>query len=182
MKIYTKGGDKGTTSLFGGKRVSKKDLQIEAYGTVDELNAHIGALISEVLKAEPRQELMGFQSILFDVGSHLASDGTADKYLPELKDSLIDNLESRMDEMTAKLPELKSFILPGGNKRVALTHICRTVCRRAERRVVHLSEQNSNDSIAWCVRYLNRLSDYFFVLARYLMLLDGVDEVKWNPK
>ena len=84
--------------------------------------------------------------------------------------------------MTAKLPELKSFILPGGNKRVAQTHICRTVCRRAERRVVHLLDQNSNDNLAWCLRYLNRLSDYFFVLARYLMLLDGVDEVKWNPK
>ena len=182
MKIYTKGGDKGTTSLFGGKRVSKKDLQIEAYGTVDELNSYIGALISEVQEEQPIKDLMGLQSILFDIGSHLASDGTSDKYLPELQDSLIDHLEKRMDEMTAKLPELKSFILPGGNKRVAQTHICRTVCRRAERRVVHLLDQNSNDNLAWCLRYLNRLSDYFFVLARYLMLLDGVDEVKWNPK
>jgi cob(I)alamin adenosyltransferase len=182
MKIYTKGGDKGTTSLFGGKRVSKKDLQIEAYGTVDELNAHIGAIIAEVSESEPRQDMMRFQSILFDIGSHLASDGTADKYLPELKEELIEYLETRMDAMTAKLPELKSFILPGGNKRVALTHICRTVCRRAERRVVHLSENNPNDNISWCLRYLNRLSDYFFVLSRYLMLLDGVDEVKWNPK
>ena len=182
MKVYTKGGDTGDTSLFGGKRVSKKNLQIEAYGTVDELNSFIGALISEVKEPEPLKDLMSLQSTLFDIGSHLASDGTSDKYLPELQDTLISHLESRMDEMTAKLPELKSFILPGGNKRVALTHICRTICRRAERRVVHLLEQNPNDNLKWCLRYLNRLSDYFFVLARYLMLYDGVDEVKWNPK
>ena len=126
MKIYTKGGDKGSTSLFGGKRVSKKDLQIEAYGTVDELNTFIGALIAEVTEKQPLADLMGFQSLLFDIGSHLASDGTADKYLPLLEDTHIEHLEKRMDEMTAQLPELKSFILPGGNKRVAMTPVSYT--------------------------------------------------------
>lgn len=179
MKIYTKTGDKGRTALFGGKRVSKDDIQIEAYGTVDELNSNLGLLIAH-LTHDDSLFLKKNQAILFDLGSHLASDGTADKFLPALSESIVTALENEIDNMTSKLPELKSFILPGGNARIAQAHICRTVCRRAERRVVSLAEVNSVEKLI--ITYLNRLSDYFFVLARKLSLEDGIDEVKWNPK
>ena len=182
MKIYTKTGDKGTTALFGGKRVDKDDIQIEAYGTVDELNSYLGSLISLV---EPLTDIVAHlkktQAILFDIGSHLASDGTADKYLPALDPQNIVALETAMDNMTSQLPELKSFILPGGNQRIAQAHICRTVCRRAERRIIALSK-HTEASTNEIVKYVNRLSDYFFVLARYISLKDGIDEIKWNPK
>jgi len=180
MKIYTKAGDKGSTSLFGGKKVSKGDAQIDAYGTVDELNTFIGLLISKVVTPEALSTLKKTQSILFDVGSHLASDGTATSYLPQLDPDTITHLENEMDNMNAALPELKSFILPGGNDRIATAHICRTICRRAERRVVSLQELTEIDS--YIIKYLNRLSDYFFVLARKIALDDNIDEVKWNPK
>lgn len=180
MKIYTKTGDKGSTSLFGGKRVSKHDAQIEAYGTVDELNAFIGLLIAKITDPEDRILLKKTQATLFDIGSHLASDGTADSFLPKLKAEDVTALEVAMDNHNSKLPELKSFILPGGNETIANTHICRTICRRAERRVVGLAEQAGDyQSI---IIYLNRLSDYFFVLARKVTLEAGIDEIKWNPK
>jgi len=182
MKIYTKTGDKGTTALFGGKRVSKDDIQIEAYGTVDELNSLIGSLISLIDPLEGTQLLKKVQAILFDIGSHLASDGTADKYLPSLDEDNIKTLENAMDNMTSQLPELKSFILPGGNQRIASAHVCRTVCRRAERRIISLAKLNENNSLDGIIKYVNRLSDYFFVLARALALTDGIDEVRWNPK
>ena len=120
------------------------------------------------------------QSILFDIGSHLASDGKADDYLPALDNTHIQVLEDEMDRMDAELPALKTFILPGGNQRISVAHVCRTVCRRAERRVVSLTKHKEVDSFIKV--YLNRLSDYFFVLARYLAKIDGIDEVKWNPK
>lgn len=179
MKIYTKTGDKGKTALFGGKRVSKNDIQIEAYGTVDELNSQLGLLIS-YLPSKDSELPKKIQAILFDLGSHLASDGTADKFLPQLNHNLVTDIEDEIDNMTSRLPALKSFILPGGNARIAQAHVCRTICRRAERRVVSLAEIADIQEII--IVYLNRLSDYFFVLARHLSLLDGVDEVKWNPK
>lgn len=179
MKIYTKTGDKGTTALFGGKRVNKDDIRIEAYGTVDELNANIGLLIGKLNESESTL-LKQVQAVLFDLGSHLASDGTADKFLPQLSEDIVTVLEKTIDKLTASLPKLKSFILPGGNSRIAQAHICRTVCRRAERRVVSLSEIAEVEQLI--VKYLNRLSDYFFVFARHLALEDGIDEVKWNPK
>lgn len=186
MKIYTKGGDTGGTALFGGKRVDKDDIQIEAYGTIDELNSFIGTLIATLDNdpklSEDHQLVKTIQAILFDIGSHLASDGTADKYLPVLEESLIEDLEKAIDRMTALLPPLKSFILPGGNARIAAAHICRTVCRRAERRIVTLSQHAESTSLSFIIKYVNRLSDYFFVLSRLISLHDGIDEVKWNPK
>lgn len=180
MKIYTKTGDEGRTALFGGKRVRKDDVQIEAYGTVDELNSFLGLLISHVEDIDEVLLLKKVQSILFDIGSHLASDGTAEKFLPVLNSQIVTDLEEAIDGMTQKLPQLKSFILPGGNARIAHTHTCRTVCRRAERRVITLKEQMELEPLI--IIYLNRLSDYFFVLSRYISMLDGIDEVKWNPK
>ncbi len=180
MKIYTKGGDKGQTSLFGGSRVSKDDVQIESYGTVDELNTFIGLLINDIDEASQNTFLKSTQAILFDIGSHLASDGKAAEYLPKLEEKIVEQVETHIDTLTSHLPELKSFIMPGGNERIARAHVCRTVSRRAERRVVSLSGLRELNPII--VTYLNRLSDYFFVLARTLSLWDGVDEVKWNPK
>jgi len=180
MKIYTKTGDKGQTALFGGTRVGKDNIQIEAYGTVDELNAHLGFLISQIQEEDLLKVLMPIQSILFDLGSHLASDGKADEYLPELDDKLVLVLENEIDRHAQALPELKNFVMPGGNQRIAASHICRTVCRRAERRVITLSDHKNIPQII--IIYLNRLSDYFFSLSRYLCVLDNVDEVKWNPK
>jgi len=146
MKIYTKKGDKGKTSLFGGKRVSKDDAQIESYGTVDELNSFIGILLSQIEDIQESSLLKKTQAILFDIGSHLSSDGTAEKYLPNLPKKAIEELEIRMDKMTEELPELKSFILPGGNQRIAAAHVCRTICRRAERRVVTLNYHQNIDA------------------------------------
>ena len=180
MKIYTKTGDQGQTSLFGGKRVDKHDIQIEAYGTVDELNSAIGLLLSKVEDTSLEDTLKAVQSILFDIGSHLASDGTATSFLPEIKAELSIQLEEDIDRMNTELPKLTSFILPGGNERIATCHLARTICRRAERRVVALGQAvDLNPSL---LIYLNRLSDHLFVAARYLAMLDGIDEVKWNAK
>jgi cob(I)alamin adenosyltransferase len=180
MKIYTKTGDKGTTALFGGTRVNKDHVQIEAYGTVDELNSQLGLLISQISEQDILEVLMPIQSILFDLGSHLASDGKSDDYLPILSDDLALTLENEIDRHSLELPQLKNFVMPGGNQRIAISHICRTVCRRAERRVISLTEHKEIPQII--IIYLNRLSDYFFSLSRYLCVLDNVDEVKWNPK
>ena len=180
MKIYTKTGDKGSTALFGGTRVNKDHVQIEAYGTVDELNSQLGFLISQISEQDILEVLMPIQSILFDLGSHLASDGKADDYLPKLSDDLALTLENEIDRHSIELPELKNFVMPGGNQRISASHICRTVCRRAERRVISLTEHKEIPQII--IFYLNRLSDYFFSLSRYLCVLDNVDEVKWNPK
>ena len=180
MKIYTKTGDKGQTSLFGGTKVSKDNIQIESYGTVDELNSHIGSVINMLSDPSSVSLLKRVQSILFDIGSHLASDGKMPEYLPEIKDNIVNQLEEAIDQMDANLEPLKTFILPGGNEAIARIHICRTVCRRAERRVVTYDQLQALNPLL--IQYLNRLSDYFFVLARYQAKLDGVDETKWNPK
>lgn len=168
------------TSLFGGTKISKNDSRIEAYGTIDELNSNIGLLLSLINEEAISDFLESIQSLLFDIGSHLASDGTADKYLPELNTEMVNALEKTIDNYTEVLPELKSFIMPRGNQRIAQSHICRTVCRRAERRVVLSAASYPVEE--YIIIFLNRLSDYFFVLARYLGHLDGIGEDKWIAK
>ena len=179
MKIYTRKGDDGHTSLIGGSRVPKYDLRIEAYGTVDELNAHLG-LIREDLTAESfRPILKTIQDTLFVVGSLLAHDPLDTSFKPpELKQASVDLLESSIDEMNETLPELKNFVLPGGNLANARAHIARCVCRRAERRVVELQSHAPVDPLI--IRYLNRLSDWLFVLSRALTYLTGATEVVWK--
>ncbi|MEJ2003432.1 MAG: cob(I)yrinic acid a,c-diamide adenosyltransferase [Cyclobacteriaceae bacterium] len=180
MKIYTKTGDSGTTGLFGGKRVSKSDLRIEAYGTVDELNSNIGLLRDHDSASEHKQFLLRIQKNLFVIGSILAAEPGNEKVkVPELPDDEVSVLEKAMDEMDAELPPMRNFVLPGGHMAVSQTHITRCVCRRAERRVVALFDHEKGEDKV--IHYLNRLSDYFFVLARYLTLKLGVEETPWIP-
>jgi cob(I)alamin adenosyltransferase len=180
MKIYTRKGDKGQTSLFGGTRLPKAHIRIEAYGTVDELNSQLGVVMGYIEDAELLIYLQGIQSRLFDIGAILAADPSKDNlFLPELKDDVIEEMEAAIDRMNEELPELKHFILPSGNVILAQCHVARTVCRRAERAVVRLAEVESVPEII--IRYLNRLSDYLFVLARYLGKQFDVPEVKWIP-
>ncbi len=180
MKIYTKTGDAGQTGLFGGSRVSKSHIRVEAYGTVDELNAFIG-LLHDSLSEEPVRELLRqIQHRLFSIGATLAADPTGPPLPPDLRPHDIALLEEAIDTMTQTLPPLRHFILPGGFPTVSLAHVCRTVCRRAERIVVALHEQEAVPEEV--LQYLNRLSDYFFVLARYLGHLAGADEIKWTPR
>ncbi|MEL6190970.1 MAG: cob(I)yrinic acid a,c-diamide adenosyltransferase [Bacteroidota bacterium] len=180
MKIYTGKGDEGYTSLLGGNRVSKDDLQIEAYGTVDELNSWIGMLAVEPLLITYKSILQNIQHRLFDIGSILAKGDRASLMnLPSINEEHIQILEDAMDGMTAALPELTSFILPGSGKVNAKTHIGRTVCRRAERRVVAMNQFESIDSLI--LIYLNRLSDFLFVLGRMATHLAEEEEVKWSP-
>jgi len=181
MKIYTRHGDKGETGLLGGKRVPKNDARIEAYGTVDELNAHLGLLRDSISHAATILRIQEVQSILFLVGSYLAVDpdeGTSFK-LPDWPDKMTAHLEHDIDAMTAELPELRNFILPGGDSAASQCHIARCVCRRAERAVVALPK---HDPV--CLRsieYLNRLSDYLFTLSRYLTKINNGRETLWNP-
>ncbi|MEP7197759.1 MAG: cob(I)yrinic acid a,c-diamide adenosyltransferase [Saprospiraceae bacterium] len=180
MKIYTKTGDKGTTALFGGKRLSKDDIRVEAYGTVDELNSNLGLLIANVIEVSILTELSKIQNELFVLGSHLASDPSKlNLKLPELKAKNILDLENSIDQMDKQIPELRFFILPAGSIAIAQAHICRTVCRRAERRVVSLSKVEEIDE--QIIVYLNRLSDYLFTLCRYISHLAKVAEVPWKP-
>ncbi|MGL4631373.1 MAG: cob(I)yrinic acid a,c-diamide adenosyltransferase [Leadbetterella sp.] len=179
-KIYTKTGDKGYTSLVDGKRISKSDLRIEAYGTVDELNAHIG-LLNDLQKGEWSELILKIQHELFVIGSHLANDNEdMKKHLPTFTTELEGEIENTIDTYTLLLPPLKNFILPGGNILISQTHICRTVTRRAERCIIRLKGETNAD--CYEVRLLNRLSDYFFVLGRYIGNSQGVEPILWNPK
>ncbi|MBV6653397.1 MAG: cob(I)yrinic acid a,c-diamide adenosyltransferase [Mameliella sp.] len=180
FKIYTKTGDAGTTGLFGGKRLPKNHLRIEAYGTVDELNAHIGMVRDQLSEANVRTLLKSIQDRLFTIGANLASDPDKDMAVPDILPEDIETLEQAMDEMDTVLPELKNFILPGGHMAVSSAHIARCVCRRAERLVVALSQDSWVEPVV--LKYLNRLSDYLFVLGRYIGQLKGVDEVAWAPR
>jgi cob(I)alamin adenosyltransferase len=181
MKIYTRKGDEGTTSLIGGTRVPKHHLRIETYGTVDELNSWIGLLRDHVAGASHRESLVSIQDRLFVIGSHLANDPeTSRMQLPALLEADVDALEKAMDRMEETLPEMKNFVLPGGHPVVSYCHVARCVCRRAERWTVHLKEVAPVDPII--LRYLNRLSDYLFVLARQLGQELGVQETPWIPK
>src|SRR5581483_734967 len=181
IRIYTKTGDKGQTSLLGGTRVPKHHIRIEAYGTVDELNSWIGLLRDGVSDEHIKAVLIDTQDRLFTVGSSLASDPEKSKMkIPHLAESDITMLEKEIDTMDDVLPEMKSFVLPGGHELVSRCHIARCVCRRAERRVIHLAENEKVDEII--VRYLNRLSDYLFMLARKLTHDLKATEVPWKPK
>ena len=180
MKIYTKQGDKGTTSLLGGTKISKAHIQIESYGNVDELNSHIGLLRDSVSKNH-QKDLIKIQDRLFTIGSLLANDGKKSKIkLPKINPEDIQFLENKIDSMFASLPEMRSFVLPGGHPIVSYCHISRCVCRRAERSVVHLSEKIEVDENS--IIYLNRLSDYLFALARKLSQELCVEEIPWIPK
>ena len=172
--IYTKTGDKGTTSLVGGSRVSKDDARGEAYGTVDELNSHIGLLAEMMRQMEGGyyDELKAVQHNLFTLQTLLATeDSEIYSKLPQLAEEEVEMLERQIDILTDMLPKLQNFVIAGGNMTGAQCHVCRTVCRRAERRVVTLARQAHVDDVL--MRYLNRLSDYLFVLARRAVVADG---------
>lgn len=186
MKIYTGGGDRGKTSLFSGERVAKSDERVEAYGEVDELNAVIGALAASLPPElqDAREALFGIQKDLLTVGALLATTPDAPHFasLARISPERIEALEEAMDRMDAGLAPLKSFILPGGSMPAAWAHVARTVCRRVERKVVHLAgaDQLIENGLDEMLVYLNRLSDYFFVLARYCNHLAGVEDVIWR--
>jgi cob(I)alamin adenosyltransferase len=180
MKIYTKKGDKGLTSLIGGVKVSKSNLRINSYGTVDELNSFIGVVIDSYREEHAASVLYNIQNLLFTIGSHLASDPVKSKMkLPSITEDHVSALEKEMDRMNEILPPLTHFILPGGNLPSSYCHVARTVCRRAERLVVELSESEPVEPII--IKYLNRLSDYLFVLARQISFSAGAEEIKWMP-
>jgi len=179
VKIYTRKGDKGSTGLFGGTKVSKGHIRIDSYGSVDELNAYVGYVQAFISDPILKEEILSIQNHLFVIGSLLASDGTHhETTLPNLEASSVLKLESLIDQIEQELPELKSFILPGGNEHVAICHITRSVCRRAERNVVRLSETAKVDAVI--IRYLNRLSDFLFVLSRKIAKDEGSTEVIWK--
>lgn len=195
FKIYTKTGDKGETSLYGGKRVKKTHARIEAYGTIDELNSHIGLLLGMLAQNEAfaneeltphdqqlimtaAKDLLQVQNQLFNVGSVLATPEEKKDTVKPISSTLTDLLEVHMDEMDKVLEPLSSFILPGGSSLIGQAHVCRTVCRRAERRVVELQQQVEIDRVL--LQFLNRLSDYFFILSRYIARVEGVEDVKWE--
>lgn len=182
MKVYTKTGDKGKTSLFGGKRVFKNDLQIESYGNLDELNSWMGMLRDSTSSEEEKEFIIEIQENLFTIGSYLAADpGKKEKLkLPPLSENWILKLENSMDEMDENLEPMQFFILPGGHVSVSNCHIARTVCRRAERSIVALKSEDLD--IDFSKRYVNRLSDYLFVLSRKWMVDFQVDEVPWKPQ
>jgi cob(I)alamin adenosyltransferase len=182
MKIYTKTGDEGKTSLIGGTRVAKHHVRIEAYGTIDELNSFIG-LIRDVVEEKDKCSvvLQEIQDRLFTIGSSLASDPEKSRMkIPDLNAQDITLLEKEMDRMNEVLPELKSFVLPGGNMINSYCHISRCVCRRAERLATHLSEQEWVEPKV--LQYLNRLSDYLFVLARMVSFNRNAREIPWKPR
>ena len=183
MKIYTKGGDLGKTSLIGGTRVPKSHIRIESYGTVDELNSFIG-LVSDMSENTAIQQVLSeVQDRLFTVGSSLACDPDKEPHLkiPDLKESDITNLELEIDTMNQALAPMKSFILPVGHPAISTTHVARCVCRRAERWCVNLQEEELFvDPLV--IKYLNRLSDYLFVLARYIGHLKGIEDKPWKAR
>lgn len=180
MKVYTKTGDKGTTGLLGGTRVSKSDVRIDSYGTVDELNSHMGMVRDQEVNLPIAEELIQIQNTLFVIGSHLASDPNKSKVvIPDISQSSIELLEKAIDRMDSELPEMRNFVLPGGHVSVSTGHIARCVCRRAERLVIGLSEvEKVNENIT---KYLNRLSDYLFVLCRWMTKELNAEEVPWKP-
>ncbi|MFT4644457.1 MAG: cob(I)alamin adenosyltransferase [Planctomycetota bacterium] len=182
MKIYTKTGDDGTTALFGGKRLSKSDLRIDSYGTVDELNSHVGLLKDQSANAEDKAFLLEIQDKLFTLGSILASnpEKKRPKSIPDIVQADIEKLEKEIDTINEILEPLQYFILPGGHVNISQSHIARCVCRRTERICVALSQVEDVDSLI--IKYLNRLSDYLFTYSRKLAKLLSIDEVKWEAK
>ncbi|GAA4291968.1 cob(I)yrinic acid a,c-diamide adenosyltransferase [Aestuariibaculum suncheonense] len=188
MKIYTKTGDKGSTALFGGTRVPKHHIRIESYGTVDELNSHIGLIRDQTINPMYQDTLIHIQDRLFTVGAIMATDpekailknGKERLNIPKISEADITRLEQEMDTMDAALPPMTHFVLPGGHQTVSFCHIARCVCRRAERLATALNDIEPVDSN--CLIYLNRLSDYLFVLARKLSYDLQANEIKWIPE
>lgn len=181
MKIYTKTGDKGETSLWGGRKVKKSDLRIDAYGTIDELNSWIGLLADQFPEELVKKELLGIQDRLFSIGASLSADPQNPKLsFNAIRELDVPAMESAIDRMDAHLEPLKNFILPGGHPLVSHCHIARTVCRRAERLVVALMESEPADT--QIVIYLNRLSDYLFTSGRYAAHLLGINDRPWMPE
>ena len=182
IKIYTKTGDNGITSLLGGTKILKSDLRIEAYGTVDELNSYIGLCRDLVPDNAAKNVLSEIQDRLFTIGSSLACDPAKEPKMkiPDLKEEDVGLLEKEIDRMHRVLPEMKNFILPGGHPTVSHLHIARCVCRRAERCCVRLQEGATEDD--FIIKYLNRLSDYLFILARFVAHLLKVEETPWKPR
>lgn len=181
LKIYTKTGDQGLTSLIGGTRVPKSSLRIDCYGTVDELNSYIGLVRDQEVNASRRPLLKEIQDRLFTIGASLASDPEKSKMkIPDLHAEDVTLLEQQMDQMNAALPELRVFVLPGGHPSVSFAHVARCVCRRAERLVIQLREDSFVADLV--VMYLNRLSDFLFVLSRQMAHDLGAEEVTWNPR
>ncbi|MGL5938099.1 MAG: cob(I)yrinic acid a,c-diamide adenosyltransferase [Phocaeicola sp.] len=179
-KIYTKTGDKGTTSLVGGARVSKLHVRLEAYGTIDELNSNLGLLLTYLTEVSDREMLLHIQHRLFTIGAYLATDPTQTELRIEAQvdEEDIVAMESSIDGMVGLLPELRAFILPGGGRGAAVCHLCRTVCRRAERAILYVQKDSEVDELV--IAYVNRLSDYLFVLARKINFLEKVPEICWN--
>jgi cob(I)alamin adenosyltransferase len=183
LKIYTRTGDLGNTSLIGGTKVPKSHARIDTYGTVDELNAHIGLLRDYITDGHLLDALKEIQDRLFTIGSSLACDPEKEPALrlPDLKEADVVSLENEMDQMNNELPPMRFFVLPGGHVAISQAHIARCVCRRAERLCVHLQQhQEFVDPLV--IKYLNRLSDYLFVVSRYLAKLLGVEEIAWKPR
>lgn len=181
MKIYTKTGDKGQTSLLGGARVPKHSLRIESYGTIDELNSWIGLVRDQQIPADLTPILLEIQDRLFTMGSELATEpGKTKVKIPHLQQEDVIFLEKEIDRMEADLPPMRNFILPGGHPAVSTCHITRCVCRRAERLCVHLSSESEVDEII--PMYLNRLSDYLFVLSRWLSKSLNAEEIPWKAR
>ena len=187
MKIYTKTGDKGNTSLYGGQRVAKDNIRIEAYGTVDELNANIGLVRDQQIDCETSENLLKIQNNLFTLGAMLATpkekevlkSGKERLNIPKISEESISLLETLIDKMNVDLPDMKHFILPGGHTTVSYCHIARCICRRAERICVTLNDLEEINS--HIIIYLNRLSDYLFVLARKLTYDNHCEEIPWIP-
>jgi cob(I)alamin adenosyltransferase len=181
MKIYTKTGDNGTTALFGGKRVSKADLRIETYGTVDELNSWFGVIRDQEVNKIRSTFLIEIQDRLFTIGSILATEpGNTKVKIPALAETDITLLEKEIDAMESSLEPMRFFVLPGGHQAVSFCHVTRTVCRRAERLAIALHNQEPLEPVV--IQYLNRLSDYIFVLSRKMAAELNAPETPWKPK
>ena len=179
-KVYTRTGDQGETSLVGGVRIKKSSIRLEAYGTVDELSAHLGMLVSMMKQGEERDFIIRVQNNLFNVCTHLATDQSQTPLYPSahLADGEIESVEQRIDSLMRQLPERQGFVLPGGVPAACQAHICRTVCRRAERRIAALSEEAK--IAPEMQQYINRLSDYLFVLAKIINFNEGKSEIVWQ--
>lgn len=183
FRIYTKTGDKGSTSLIGGVRVPKNHIRIESYGTVDELNSYLGMVNDSCGHTEIGDWLREIQDRLFTLGAELATtpDKEVKMKLPDLHDEDVSWLEARIDQMNETLPEMRSFIIPGGNLAASTCHVARCVCRRAERLCVGMQQQDEHVP-ELIIRYLNRLSDFLFVLARYIGHINGAPELPWRAR
>ncbi len=181
MKIYTKKGDDGSTRLLSGVKVQKNNIRLEAYGTIDELNAFIGNLYDQKINQENKNTLFIIQNQLFNIGSNIACDDKEiEKNLPKITENNILDIEKEIDRLDFFLPKLNSFILPSGNKICSKCHIARTVCRRAERTLINLNQVEKVNSLF--IKYLNRLSDYLFVLSRFILYENGDKEKQWQKK